>query len=93
MAINANYDQPWSSFITDISLIQDNMKSKVALLALQTYAYHLWRERNARAHNKGIFTPGKLLKGIKMDIQSRLATISWFSDNVCNRPELYYWIA
>lgn len=69
------------------------MKSKIALLALQIYAYHVWRERNVRAHNKGTFTPELLLKGIKVDLHSRLATISWFSDHLCNRPDLYYWIA
>lgn len=93
MGINANFNQPWHSFITDLSLLQDSLKGKVALLAMQIYAYHIWRERNARLHNKGIFGPGKLLHGIKLDLHSRLATVKWFSEELCNRPELYFWIA
>lgn len=93
MHIEVNSDEPWHIFITGVSQLQDTLKRRVALLTLQVYAYHIWRERNARAHNKGFFSPGKLLNGIKLDIKSRLSTVTWFSSNLCNRPDLYFWIA
>ena len=94
MGIHVDFSQPWHVLITIIAQITDVAKRQVALLALQIYAYRIWRERNARAHNnKNFFHPDKLLYAIKMDLHSRLASSSWFSKTLCSRPELYYWIA
>lgn len=93
MDISVVFDHPWHAFITQVSHVQDTLKRKIALLALHIYAYHLWRERNARAHNKNIFSPENILHCIKVDLHSRLPTVPWFSSNLRNRPEIYVWIA
>lgn len=94
MGISADFSEPWHNFITAVPQLQNVAKRNVALLAFQIYFYHLWCERNAQAHNKDFFHhPDKLLWGIKVDLHSRLASTTWFSKTLCNRPELYYWIA
>lgn len=65
MNLQPNLNQSWSSFLLDIAHTQDPIQRTIALLAMQTFAYHVWRERNARAHNNGIFSPNKLLNMIK----------------------------
>ncbi|XP_074351776.1 uncharacterized protein LOC141690920 [Apium graveolens] len=66
-----------------------NTKSSVII---SQYGLHhsdkVWRERNARAHGRGVFGPHKLLQGIIQDINARLATSIWFSKIICKRPDL-----
>lgn len=93
LGIDWPHFQSWSSLIVHISQIQDKGKRFIALLTLQVFAYHLWRERNARSHNKGSFPPQHLMMGIRKDIKACLASSIWFSKEVVRRPEIYLWIA
>ncbi|XP_074351467.1 uncharacterized protein LOC141690578 [Apium graveolens] len=58
----------WNNFLHYLIGLSDKTKSTVALCYAQIFCYHIWRERNARAHNSGVFGPRKLLEGIRKDI-------------------------
>lgn len=62
----------WVDFLLVISNMADNSKSLVARCTAQVFCYHIWRERNARLRDRGIFGPTKLLRGILEDIFARL---------------------
>ncbi|XP_074360896.1 uncharacterized protein LOC141701135 [Apium graveolens] len=79
----------WLSLLTHLADFQDNYRGLLALCLVQIYCYHIWRERNSRAHNKGVFGPRKLLHGILIDFVARLSTSAWFSKLACNRPDLH----
>ena len=60
----------------------------LGLLAAQIFAYHLWRERNARRHGKGVFGPRKLLHGIITDLRARVSSEPWFTTAMIISPQL-----
>lgn len=47
----------------------------LALLAGQVFSYHIWRECNARLHNKGILGPSKIILVICIDVKARIVTL------------------
>lgn len=86
--IVVDFGMQWHQFITHLFGHSDLSYQRIALLTAQTFAYHVWRERNARAHNKGIFGPAKLLRSIRVDVKSKLSSSKWFSKAVNCRPDL-----
>lgn len=78
----------WLDFLQVLLHLPDKHKGVVALCCAQVFCYHIWRERNSRMHDKGVFGPSKLLLGICMDVKARLHSSAWFSKIVCNRPDL-----
>lgn len=72
----------WADLMEVLLTILDEVKRQVALLSIQVFSYHIWRERNARSHNKGIFHPMKLLAGIRVDIKSRLKAYLVFKNTL-----------
>ncbi|XP_074328140.1 uncharacterized protein LOC141666056 [Apium graveolens] len=78
----------WVDFLLGILAIDDWPRRLIALCYAQVFYYHIWRERNACTHDKGVFDPKKLLQGIVLDIRARLSANSWFSRLACNRPDL-----
>ncbi|KAK1354899.1 hypothetical protein POM88_048155 [Heracleum sosnowskyi] len=77
LGVHANFNQTWTSFLLDIDRLHDKVQKTIALLAIQIYTCHLWRERNTKAHDNGISRPSRLLQGIKMDLRARLASSTW----------------
>ncbi|XP_074342521.1 uncharacterized protein LOC141680108 [Apium graveolens] len=47
-----------NSFITYLIDLPDKTKSIMALCCAQIFCYHIWRERNARAHDSGFLVQG-----------------------------------
>ncbi|XP_074323580.1 uncharacterized protein LOC141660493 [Apium graveolens] len=78
----------WLGFLTCLDDLHDKPKSTVALCYAQIFCYHVWRERNARAHDSGVLGPRKLLKGINRDAYAKLQSSTWFSKLVNTRPDL-----
>ncbi|KAK1365079.1 hypothetical protein POM88_040640 [Heracleum sosnowskyi] len=60
----------WIDLMLDLCTIPDPISKALALLVAQVYCYHLWRERNARAHGKGCLGPRKLFDGIIIDMEN-----------------------
>lgn len=58
----------WLDVLTSWGEITNVGYRSLALTALEVFAYHVWRERNSRLHNKGVLSPNKLLMGILVDI-------------------------
>ncbi|XP_074342078.1 uncharacterized protein LOC141679483 [Apium graveolens] len=79
----------WLSLLNSLIDLQDSSRSVLALCMVQIFFYHIWRERNTRAHNKGVFGPAKLLHGILVDLVARLQSSVWFNNLACNRPDLH----
>lgn len=90
--IHIDFAATWEVLLLSFLEIEDIAKRKIALLGVQIIAYHIWRERNARTHDKGNFSPKKLLDGILIDLRARLATSTWYSHDVIKRPILCTWI-
>ncbi|XP_063935557.1 uncharacterized protein LOC135147075 [Daucus carota subsp. sativus] len=82
----------WKDWIMSILAISDLPQRQVLLLYLQVFAYHMWRERNARLHGGGSFGPRKLLEGIMVDIRGRAASSTWLSRLICSRPMICTWL-
>ncbi|XP_074352211.1 uncharacterized protein LOC141691360 [Apium graveolens] len=80
--------ESWNHFLVSLIDLEDKPKGTIALCYAQVFCYHLWRERNARAHDRGVCGPSKLLQGIVLDIKARLGTSKWFNSVICNRPDL-----
>ncbi|XP_074338031.1 uncharacterized protein LOC141674945 [Apium graveolens] len=78
----------WVEFLVSLTELKDKKKGTIALWYAQVYCYHIWRERNARVHDKGIFGPSKLLQGIVLDVKTRLSASGWYSFVTRNRPDL-----
>ncbi|XP_074342091.1 uncharacterized protein LOC141679505 [Apium graveolens] len=87
------HEESWNSFITFLLELPDKVKSTLALCCAQIFCYHIWRERSARAHDSGIFGPGKLLTGIRKDFVARLNTSAWFSKILDIRPDFIHCIS
>ena len=68
----------WMELLMKWLSITDTATRCIALLALQVFTYHIWRERNYRLHEGGLFNPDKLLDGILNDIKTRASSSSWF---------------
>ncbi|XP_074337140.1 uncharacterized protein LOC141674313 [Apium graveolens] len=78
----------WTDFLENIAELKDKAKGMIAACYAQVFCYHIWRERNARAHGKGMFGPMKLLHGMVQDIKARLTSSDWFNAVICSRPDL-----
>lgn len=78
----------WLHLLHHMLQITNRAKNVIALYLLQVFCYQIWRERNARAHNKGSSGPNKLMECILVDVRAKLCSSSWFSKIVCSRPEL-----
>lgn len=82
----------WLVMLQNLVDLDDKPRSVLALCIVQIYCYHIWRERNARAYNSGIFGPSKLLQCIIRDFMARLHGSIWFSKLACSMPDLQYCI-
>ncbi|KAL8124713.1 hypothetical protein AgCh_012388 [Apium graveolens] len=71
--------ESWLVFLTYLADLHNKPKSTVALCYAQIFCYHIWRERNARAHDSGVLGPRNLLKGINRDAYAKLQSSTWFS--------------
>ncbi|XP_074342616.1 uncharacterized protein LOC141680230 [Apium graveolens] len=80
----------WINFIIHLADLTHMHKGTIALCYAQVFCYHIWRERNARAHNSGVFGRKKLLTGIKKDVIARLHSFVWFSKILDSRPDLIH---
>ncbi|XP_074378061.1 uncharacterized protein LOC141719583 [Apium graveolens] len=78
----------WIDLLQHLSALEDKLRGVLGLCLLQIFCYHLWRERNARAHNSGILGPSKLMDCITRDFIARLHGSIWFSKTFCNRVDL-----
>ncbi|XP_074347029.1 uncharacterized protein LOC141685850 [Apium graveolens] len=79
----------WLALLSHLADLHDKPRGLLALCLVQIYCYHIWRERNARAHNKGVFGPNKLIQGIFIDFIARLSTSHWFSNLASSRTDLH----
>lgn len=79
----------WLAFIQYLVDLGDRPKSVVTHYYAQVYCYHIWKERNARAHDLGVFGTSKLLQGILNDVNARLHISIWFSKLVCSMIDLH----
>ena len=68
----------WTHLLEHLMTCPDPTRRTISLIAAQVTSYHLWRERNARRHNRGSFGPRKLLHGIITDLQARIFGEPWF---------------
>ena len=82
----------WNSLLLQVSSISTTGQRHLGLLGLGVFGYHIWRERNFRDHNKGLFHPLKLLEGILMDISTRLTASTWFTKICIKEPFLFNWL-
>lgn len=87
-----DYSLSWSDLVVQVLRITDVAQREVILLYLQTFAYHMWRERNARLHGGGSFHPAKLLTGILVDIRSRASSSRWLARLIYRRPIICTWL-
>ncbi|KAK1394809.1 hypothetical protein POM88_013865 [Heracleum sosnowskyi] len=71
----------WMNLITNWGAHPSEGHRGIALLTTQVFAYHIWRERTVRLHNKGCFGPSKIIDGILVDVKTRLASSVWFVKN------------
>ncbi|XP_074346533.1 uncharacterized protein LOC141685322 [Apium graveolens] len=87
------HGESWNSFITYLIHLADKTKSILALCCAQIFCYHIWRERNARAHDSDVFGPRKLLTGIHKDFIARLNSSAWFSKVLDSRLDFIHFIS
>ncbi|XP_074374701.1 uncharacterized protein LOC141715118 [Apium graveolens] len=78
----------WTEFLESLTELVDKDKGLIVACYAQVFCYHIWRERNARAHGKGVFGPLKLLHGMVLDIKAQLPSSDWFNTVICSRPDL-----
>lgn len=92
LGLSVDLTHTWAQLVTSSLDLPDYVQRQLVLLFIQIFAYHIWRERNARIHGKGIFSPRKLLDGIMVDLHARVHTSTWFLKFVGKRPMLRCWI-
>lgn len=64
-----------------------SMDVKVLLVpSLNIFAYHVWRERNFRLHDKGVLGPKALLDAIILVLKCRLSSSAWFIKKTLKFP-------
>ncbi|KAK1355690.1 hypothetical protein POM88_048946 [Heracleum sosnowskyi] len=80
----------WVDLLNEWGNSADSARNQLALLVLQVFSYHLWRERNARAHGKACFAPSKLFDGIVLDVKTKLSSSKWFLNIACI-DDFSYW--
>lgn len=80
----------WVAVLHSLGGISDHMLRNVSLLAAQIYSYHMWRNRNASLHGKASSGPTNLIKGIMIDLKSKLCNTEWFLKHA--NLELYRWL-
>ncbi|XP_017256324.1 uncharacterized protein LOC108225881 [Daucus carota subsp. sativus] len=78
----------WTDLLLCLMGVESPTRRLLSLLAVQIFAYHLWRERNARRHGKGVFGPKKLLHGIITDLRARVTSEPWFTAAMITSPQL-----
>lgn len=88
--MSCRHANTWEDLLTAWGSIMQPTRKCLALLTAQVFAYHIWRERNARSHDRSCFGPRKLLADIVLDIKVRLASSSWFRKYAC--IELDSWL-
>lgn len=69
----------WNHLLTLWNASNSLHHRTVAMLAAQVFVYHVWRERNTRAHDGGCRNPAQLLAGINVDIKTRTMSSTWFT--------------
>ena len=79
-------DWGWIDLLLCLLDVASPTRRLLGLLAVQIFAYHLWRERNARWPGKGVFGPRKLLHGIITDLRARVSTKPWFTTAMILSP-------
>lgn len=72
-------NQTWLHLLQNWLLTPELTLRLLALLVAQIFSYHIWRERNGRAHNRAVTTPMRLLQGIWRDFKAKLSSSSWFA--------------
>lgn len=82
----------WMELVNCFEGIQSGGLKHVFGLVIQTYSYHIWRERNFRKHGKCVLGPKAIMEGIMIDVKGRLASSQWFAKQVVKNPETYYWL-
>ncbi|XP_074348472.1 uncharacterized protein LOC141687180 [Apium graveolens] len=80
----------WTEFLQSFTDLPDKAKGNIAACYAQVFCYHIWRERNARSHGKGVFGPRKLLHGMVQDIKARMSSSEWFNAVTSSRPDLLF---
>ncbi|KAK1357024.1 hypothetical protein POM88_050280 [Heracleum sosnowskyi] len=60
--LNISVPSTWLDLITNWGSHPSLGHHGIALLTAQVFSYHIWRERNARLHNKGCFGPLKIIE-------------------------------
>lgn len=80
----------WVEVILSLGNISNHIHRDIALLTVQTFAYHIWRERNSRLHDKGALGPNRIIQSIMVDIKAKLHNTEWFNKHA--NLELYRWI-
>lgn len=92
MGLTVDFEMVWSSLLVEMMSIRDDVQQQIVLLFIQNFVYHIWRERNARAHGNGVHSPMQLLEGILVDLRSRMKSSLWFSKHTCNRLDICSWV-
>lgn len=69
IGLTVDFEMVWSSLLVEMMSIRDDVQQQIVLLFLQVFVYHIWRERNARAHGNGVYSPMQLLEGILVDLR------------------------
>lgn len=68
----------WKEFLISLGNISDQTLRSIALLTAQIFTYHLWRERNARLHDRGVSGPKGIIHTIMVDLKTKLLNTDWF---------------
>ena len=50
-------------------------------LVFQTVVYHVWRERNARRHNRGIQGTEQMISIVNKTIKNRISSLKYKADH------------
>lgn len=65
-------NETWLQLLDFILGMEDRKRILSVLCFVQIFCYYIWRERNARAHNRGVFGPCKLSRRIIVDVKARI---------------------
>ena len=72
----------WTDMLASWGTILKPSLQLLALLAAQIFCYFIWKERNARVHDKNCFGPAQLLELIIRDLKTKLYSSSWFLKHI-----------
>ena len=88
MGIFIDIGRPWNQFLVHLQTIQQRDKRYTALILAQSYAYFIWKERNARLHDGLFHHPKKLLQEILISARARISSIKWLYS-----PQILIWLS